>query len=178
MSKAKNLTPGQITGIVILSLLVLLISALIYGSSILKGKTPVPQVAVRVIAKKAGIPESEQENLEKALNVYSILQKSDVSGDFKELRNSAVRGASQEEMAVRAYGIYTTLPESTLESIRKEWEISQEDFTAGKIIVDKAMNEYAATGTFTITSDEEATLRDLGEKYGVSEESLSSWAKY
>ncbi|MDC7220600.1 MAG: hypothetical protein PQJ59_11760 [Spirochaetales bacterium] len=171
----KSSLAGKIIKIVLLTILALIVAAVIYVVALFNGKAPVPQAAVSYAATRIGYSEEKKETLEKAVNVYNIVQKSGVSAEVKELRKATLAGTSQEELVQQAHHIYTSLPESTFEEIREELEIAPRDFEEGKEIIDRAMEDFAITGEFTLSEEDQKALGALAAQYGITEESLEAW---
>ncbi len=168
---------GKIIKYVLLGLLVLVVAVVIYALALANGKVPLPKGAAVKIAESMGISQSEKEQMEKALDVYNILQKSEISDDVVKLRKMAMRGASGEEVAVQLQQSYESLSDDTLEQIRDRLEITPDDFREGKGIIDRAMESYAASGEFALSPEDRKTLEDLGRRYGLPEEAFDSMAE-
>ncbi|MBN2625796.1 MAG: hypothetical protein JXA95_03950 [Spirochaetales bacterium] len=168
---------GKIIKYVLLGLLVLVLASVVYAFALANGKVPIPKAAALKIAEKANMSETEREQVKKALEVYNILQKSEISGDVVTLRKMAMKGADEKEVAAQLQKSYASLSEDTLEEIRAALEITPDDFDQGRTILDKAMASYGSTGKFSLEPEEEQFLKDLAVKYGVPEEAFDEQAE-
>jgi hypothetical protein len=163
---------GKIIKFVLLGLLVLVLASAAYGLALANGKVPIPKAAAMKIADKAHMTETEKVQVEKALEVYNIIQKSETSGELVALRKMAMKGADGDEVAVQLQKTYASLSDDTLEKIRACLEITPDDFSKGRSILDKVMAGYGSTGKFSLEPEEEQFLKDLSVKYGIPEKAF------
>lgn len=143
----------------------LLLIFILYISSVYIGWLPIPKFATNVISKNIGLNEKETEDLNKIVNVYQIVKKSNPH-EIKEIEKIILNGGTQEDLINYTVENYDNISEKTFNKIGKQFEMDSIDIKTGKKILDQIVKDYNSKN-FSKIDTKLDTLKQLKQKYNL-----------
>jgi len=157
----------KIFAVVVISVILLV---LFYSVSIYLGWVSVPKVVTNSIAKSKGLDKQETAIVNSIPKIYQSIKKSDNAEELKEVQNLLVDEASSSQLWKYFLDNYSKISDKTLESIRQQMKIEENDFNTAKEVFERGLKAYNTNGAFYIDESDIKILLQLQIKYGITQE--------